>query len=61
MNAKEFGLDPLTPQRALQGSELIKLDFRNSSDISMMHALDKLEAESGQRADSIGPSESDKT
>ena len=26
-----------------------------------MHALDKLEAESGQRADSTGPSESDKT
>ena len=30
LNAKEFGLDPVTPQRALQGSEVIKLDFRNS-------------------------------
>lgn len=30
LNVKEFGLDPVTPQRALQGSEVTKLDFRNN-------------------------------
>lgn len=30
LNAKEFGLDPVTPQRALQGSEVTKLDFSNN-------------------------------
>ena len=30
LNAKEFGLDPVTAQRALQGSEVTNLDFRNN-------------------------------
>ena len=30
LNAKEFGLDPVTAQRTLQGSEVTKLDFRNN-------------------------------